>query len=201
MTIAITPGEPAGIGPDLLLQVAHTHPTLPLIAIADRDMLAKRADMLGLGAALDSLQIQHVPMATAVQPGKPSPENTAYLLETLNQAVSGCQQQRFSAMVTGPINKAVMNQTAPFSGHTEYLAKRTDSPRPVMMLLTGQLRVALVTTHLPLAQVPRAITRDNVIETVQITHQALQNRFGIANPRISVCGLNPHAGEKWPPWL
>ncbi len=208
--IALTPGEPAGIGPDLLVMAAQREWPAELIAIADPEVLTSRAGMLklpltlkpwtapgaGRPAKAGQLSICEQPLATTVTPGQPDPANATALLGALNQACDGCMNGLFDAMVTGPIHKAVINDAGiAFTGHTEYLAVRSGATRPVMLLVADKLRVALVTTHLPLREVPDRITADAVSTTTEVLHDSLQQRFGIDQPRITVLGLNPHAGE------
>lgn len=210
--IAVTPGEPAGIGPDLCLQYwqsEHSDGT-PLIYICDPDMLKERASLLGLPVQIveynpmggsaqfadDYMVVLPIQMAKQVGPGEPSPANAQYLLDTLRRAVSGCLSGEFSAMVTGPLNKAVINDAGiAFSGHTEFLQMITGVPRVVMMLATEGLRVALATTHVPLAKVPSMITRDRLVQVIDILVKDLKTYFGNPNPKVLVAGLNPHAGE------
>ncbi|HSF47421.1 MAG TPA: 4-hydroxythreonine-4-phosphate dehydrogenase PdxA [Burkholderiales bacterium] len=206
-TVAFTPGEPAGIGPDLALSLADRRLPVRLVVFADRSLIHERARRMGKqvevvdflpGAPLQAgtLRIQHVPLAAAAQPGVLNPKNSGYVLECLRAAVAGCLQGAFDALVTGPIHKAVIVQAGfPFSGHTEYLAELTRAPHPVMMLVGGGLRVALATTHLPLQEVPAALTRETLERTLRVLHRDLAARFGIERPRILVAGLNPHAGE------
>jgi len=208
--IAVTAGEPAGIGPDILLAVARQEWQAELVAIADPELLRERADCLGLAIVLETLDLASPPrahragtltvlpvqLAAACRPGQLDTRNAAYVLETLQQAVDGCQRGEFGAMVTAPVQKSVINDAGiPFTGHTEFLASATKTARVVMMLATPDLRVALATTHLPLADVPTAITRQLLRETLTILQRDLVSRFGLANPRIAVLGLNPHAGE------
>ncbi len=208
--IAITPGEPAGIGPDLMVQLAQRPHRAELVAIADPDLLEVRAFMMGLDVRIETFHIaaeprpseagviRVMPIAshTEVHAGRPDPASAQYVLTSLRRAVMGCRQGMFDAMVTGPVHKGVINDAGiPFTGHTEFLAQLTQTPRVVMMLATPGLRVALATTHLPLREVPDAITRDHLFEVLGILTQELQRRFGIAQPRILVAGLNPHAGE------
>ncbi|MBI1194779.1 MAG: 4-hydroxythreonine-4-phosphate dehydrogenase PdxA [Gammaproteobacteria bacterium] len=208
--VAVTPGEPAGIGPDIVLALAAEKLPARLVAIAAKDMLAERAAGLGLDIELidcpedgpapghrpGTLQVLDIAMPRHVEPGRPSPDNARYLLETLRIATEGCLSGRFAALVTGPLNKAVINEAGiPFTGHTEYLAELTDTPQVVMMLATEGLRVPLVTTHLPLRAVADAITPAWLERCIRITVAELRRRYGIACPRILVCGLNPHAGE------
>ncbi len=215
-TIALTAGEPAGIGPDLCVLLAQQPVPIRVVVLADKTLLAARAKSLKLPLALidyapladqpaprGALEIIHVPLAVPAQPGKLDPANSAYVLETLRKAVEGCQNGTFAAMVTAPVHKGVINDAGiPFTGHTEFLAEKTGTSRVVMMLAGaapalpgGTLRVALATTHLPLRNVADAITRNSLCEVITILHHDLVSRFGIARPRILVAGLNPHAGE------
>lgn len=205
--IAVTSGEPAGVGPELCLALAGRFPQARLVILADRELLAARAAAIGQAVPLvdyrpeqaplaDTLEVLSLPLAVPSQPGKLDPANGPYVLSLLDRALAGCRRGEFAAMVTAPVHKGVINDGGvPFTGHTEYLAEHTATPRVVMMLAGGGLRVALVTTHLPLAQVPAAITREAVAETLRITHADLQRKYGIVRPRILVAGLNPHAGE------
>jgi 4-hydroxythreonine-4-phosphate dehydrogenase len=203
--LAITAGEPAGIGPDLCLQLArHEH---PLVVIADKRLLQQRATQLGIDIQLHDytpavprasgkLSVLHVPLVQPVQTGKLDPANSSYVLATLSRALQGCVAGEFSGMVTAPVHKGVINDAGiPFTGHTEFLAEHTNTPLVVMMLAGGGMRVALATTHLPLREVADAITQPLLEEILRILHRDLQRRFGIAKPRILVAGLNPHAGE------
>jgi len=210
--LLLTPGEPAGIGPDLALQLA-TRPRpegVEVVAVADRDLLASRARTLGLDVslcevALDTprradrigeLKLIPVPLAAPSLSGHLDPANAGYVLQTLDLATDACLQQQAEAIVTGPVQKSVINDAGvAFTGHTEYLAQRCGSPRPVMMLAAGSLRVALATTHLPLRAVADAITPESLVEVLTILDADLRSKFGIRSPRILVCGLNPHAGE------
>ena len=192
--IAITAGEPAGIGPDLCCQLAQHTFRARLSIIADRDLLMSRAECLGLD--ISGLDILHTPLASPCLPGQLNPANSAYVLETLRLATAGCQQGRYDAMVTAPVHKGVINDAGiAFSGHTEFLAELTSTPHVVMMLVGGGMRVALATTHLALREVPEAITAPTLETTIRILEHDLRTRFGIARPRIFVAGLNPHAGE------
>ncbi|MES1999719.1 MAG: 4-hydroxythreonine-4-phosphate dehydrogenase PdxA [Pseudomonadota bacterium] len=206
--IALTAGEPAGIGPDLCVMLAQQARSWPLVVIADQTLLMQRAEQLGLPLSLlhfgttpvtheaGSLTVLHEPLHTHATPGLLNPANSRYVLQTLKLALQGCQDGDFGAMVTGPINKAVINDAGiPFTGHTEFLAEHTDTPRVVMLLAGGGLRVALATTHLPLRDVAAALTRESLSHTLRILHHDLVTRFGIADPHILVTGLNPHAGE------
>ena len=194
--IAVTSGEPAGIGPDICLALAGAG--LPVRVLGDRDLLHERA--LRLGADIANLDIHHIPLRAPAVAGRLDTANARYVLDLLDAACDGCMNGGFAAMVTAPVHKGVINDASiPFTGHTEYLAERTRTPRVVMMLAgTGAhagLRVALATTHLPLKDVPAAITRDELTATIRILHGDLVSKFGIAHPRILVAGLNPHAGE------
>ncbi|WP_029684592.1 4-hydroxythreonine-4-phosphate dehydrogenase PdxA [Tatumella saanichensis] len=208
--IVITPGEPAGIGPDLTLQLASRDWPVQLVVCADRELLQARADQLGLTVTLEdyasqqparpqqegSLTVLHEPLCTPVVAGQTDVRNSDYVLRTLSRASDGCLSGEFAAMVTGPVHKGIINQAGiPFSGHTEFFAERAGCHKVVMMLATTELRVALATTHLPLKDVSAAITRDNLHEVITILHHDLQHKFHLPDPRILVCGLNPHAGE------
>jgi len=194
--IAVTSGEPAGIGPELCLSLAKRNFPARLALLGDRELFAERARLLGLELA--DMDIRHVPLKVPATPGRLDSANAGYVLSILDRAIEGCLSGEFAAMVTAPLHKGVINDAGiPFTGHTEYLAEKTGTPRVVMML-TGAaagLRVALATTHLALKDVPAAITRDSLEATIRILHADLRNRFGIARPRILVAGLNPHAGE------
>lgn len=192
--IAVTSGEPAGIGPDICLRLADRSWPARLVILADRQLMAQRAGSLGLDP--NALEIRHIPLAVPCTPGRLEPGNAPYVLRLLDVALAGCRGGEFAAMVTAPVHKGVINDAGiAFSGHTEYLAERTGTPRVVMMLAGAGLRVALATTHLALKDVPAAITRGDLEATIRILHAELRNRFGVAKPRILVAGLNPHAGE------
>jgi len=192
--IAVTSGEPAGIGPDICLALAGRESAARIVVLGDRDLMTARAARLG--CSLDGLDILHVPLRQPVQAGRLDAGNAAYVLELLDRALAGCRSGEFAAMVTAPVHKGVINEAGiPFTGHTEYLAEKTGAPRVVMMLAGAGLRVALATTHLPLKEVPAAITRTELETTIRILHADLAGKFGIARPRILVAGLNPHAGE------
>jgi 4-hydroxythreonine-4-phosphate dehydrogenase len=208
--LILTSGEPAGVGPDLCLALAASSWDCDLVVAADRTLLEDRARQLGLKLALSpyepaqspsshrpgSLRVLHIPLARPSRPGVLDAANARYVLQLLDRAVEGCQSGEFAAMVTAPVQKSVVNDAGvPFTGHTEYLAERTGGVHPVMMLVTGTLRVALLTTHLPLAKVSSAVTRELLQRVLPIVDRDLRERFGIAAPRILVCGLNPHAGE------
>jgi len=196
--IAVTSGEPAGIGPDICLALATAGLPARLVVLGDRDLLAERARRLGID--IGGLDIHHVPLRAPATAGRLDPANARYVLDLLDAAVAGCVAGDHAAMVTAPVHKGVINDAGiPFTGHTEYLAARTGTPRVVMMLAgTGEqagLRVALATTHLPLKDVPAAITPAGLTATIRILHGDLVGKFGFARPRILVAGLNPHAGE------
>jgi 4-hydroxythreonine-4-phosphate dehydrogenase len=205
--LAITPGEPAGIGPECTVRLAHEHPGLRLLAVADPRTLTAAAETLGLdipiipwqpGDTVSTGQLSCFPqkLARTVLPGQPEPVNAAYVVDTIKSAVRLVRAGHAGALVTGPVHKGVINDGGiPFSGHTELLAELAGVNKVVMMLAAGDLRVALVTTHLPLRDVPDAITFENVRSSLKITHHELRTRFGIHEPVIQVLGLNPHAGE------
>ena len=208
--IVYTPGEPAGIGPDLIIQLAQQPMKHEVVVIADPDMLQQRASELGLALDLRSYEPSTPPRETTArelcclaQPlaapcttGVLQPANAEYVLSTLDRAISGCLTGEFGAYVTGPVHKGIINEAGlPFSGHTEYLAKETGTEQVVMMLASEDLRVALATTHLPLKEVPAAITRESLTGTLRILQRDLQQKYRMQQPRILVCGLNPHAGE------
>ena len=207
--IALTPGEPAGIGPDLCIQLAQLQHPCQLVAIADPQMLSQRASLLGLPLHIrlfdqstvsphqsGSLVVLPVELAETAQCGQLNPANSSYVLETVRVAANGCLSGRFAAMVTAPVHKAIINDAGfpYFSGHTEFIADITGG-KPVMMLATPKLRVALATTHLPLSQVSSAISQESLTVIIRQLNKDLQVRFGISQPKILVCGLNPHAGE------
>nr|WP_199864166.1 4-hydroxythreonine-4-phosphate dehydrogenase PdxA [Pseudomonas sp. CFBP 8758] len=207
----MTPGEPAGIGPDLCLLLAAQPQPHPLIAITSRDLLAERAAQLRLAVSLlevdadalpdqpapaGSLYVWDTPLGAPVLTGQLNTANAAFVLHTLTRAAQGCLDGLFAGMITAPVHKGVINDGGiAFSGHTEFLADLTATEQVVMMLATGDLRVALVTTHLPLREVADAITVERLERVTRILHADLQGKFGLARPRILVCGLNPHAGE------
>jgi len=206
--LALTPGEPAGIGPDLCVQLAQQAREIPLVAICDPQLLTTRAKLLGLSLTPElfdpqrpvslepgSLTVLPCGQAASCHAGALNSGNAPYVLETLRRATKGCLSGEFSALVTGPVHKGIINEAGiPFSGHTEFLAELTGG-MPVMMLTCPGLRVALATTHLPLRDVSAAITRESLEAVIRILHRDLTDRFGLAEPRILVCGLNPHAGE------
>lgn len=211
--LALTPGEPAGIGPDLCVRLAQLPQSQQLVAVADPQLLLQRAALLGLPlellpldssqeqqpprpAAPGQLWIDAVPLRAPVTVAQLDPANAPYVLDTLTQAANGCLSGRYHALVTAPVHKGVINDAGiVFSGHTEFLQALTGVEEVVMMLATEGLRVALVTTHLPLSAVPAAITRERILRIARILHRDLRQRFGLCQPRVLVCGLNPHAGE------
>ena len=187
--IALTSGEPAGVGPELCAVLARQPLPARVVLLGDAGLLAQRG-------ASPAAVIEHVPLATPSIAGRLDPANARYVLALLDRAADGCLAGEFDAMVTAPVHKAVINDAGfPFTGHTEYLAARAGSPHVVMMLVGGGLRVALATTHLALADVARAITRAGLVDTLRVIERDLRQRFGIARPRILVAGLNPHSGE------
>ena len=194
--LAITTGEPAGIGPDIALRAALAA-TRPLRLLGDEGLLAARAGRLGLPWPLPApIEIEHVPMAAPCTAGRLDPHNAAYVLALLDRAIDGCRGGAYAALITAPVHKgAIAESGVPFTGHTEYLAERCGGVPVVMLLAAGALRVALASTHLPLAQVPAAITRESLRVTLDVLDRDLRHRFGLPAPRIAVCGLNPHAGE------
>jgi len=207
--IALTPGEPAGIGPDLCIQLAQQDLPCEIIVIASPQLLEERAGQLGLPLQItefDSampataqtagrLTVLPVELAEPVRCGQLNAANSRYVLKTITKATKGCMDAVFDAMVTGPVHKGIINDAGlPFSGHTEFIAGITGG-HPVMMLATPGLRVALATTHLPLSEVSQAITHTRLRTVIRILDHELTSRFGIAHPKILVCGLNPHAGE------
>jgi len=205
--LAITAGEPAGIGPDLCVRLAHESLPLPIAIIADRDLIRIRAERLGvelrvadyrpgLSVPRGTLAVVHQPLACPAVPGRLDRANSRYVLGTLRRAVEGCRTGEFAAMVTGPVHKGIINDAGiPFSGHTEFLAAETGTSRVVMMLVCEAMRVALATTHLPLKDVPAAITRPSLEQTLRILQRELMRLFDLPRPRILVAGLNPHSGE------
>ena len=214
--IAVTTGEPAGIGPELAAMLARRHRERPfsarLVLVGDRDLLASRAARIGaapcyvdysassFAPADGRIEVWHQPLAVPVMPGQPDPANSHSVVKLLERAADACATGAFAALVTAPIQKSVLlDAGSPFLGHTEFLAERTHTPRVVMMLVGGgdaaPLRVALVTTHLALKDVPGALTAEALDETLAIVGADLRAKFALANPRIAVCGLNPHAGE------
>jgi len=210
LRLAVTPGEPSGIGPDILLQYIQRGCGHQLVAFADPDMLAERADQLGLplqiqqfdpGAPATALPANHLsvsPIATGLRaiPGELNTGNATYVLNCLDAALAACQSQYCDGLVTGPVQKSVINDAGiAFSGHTEYLAEKTGTSTVVMMLATETMRVALATTHIPLREVADAINQPSLERVIEILNRDLVTKFAIPAPKILVCGLNPHAGE------
>ncbi|MDU4840309.1 MAG: 4-hydroxythreonine-4-phosphate dehydrogenase PdxA [Leclercia adecarboxylata] len=208
--VVITPGEPAGIGPDLVVQLAQRSWPVELVICADASVLEARAKLLNLPLTLlpyqagniplpqqaGTLTLLPVPLRTPVVPGQLSTENGHYVVETLARACDGCLNGEFAALITGPVHKGVINDAGVgFTGHTEFFEERSHSAKVVMMLATEELRVALATTHLPIKAVSEAITPDLLRDVIAILHHDLRTKFGIADPHVLVCGLNPHAGE------
>ncbi len=205
--IAITSGEPAGIGPEICARLQGHAGLARCVILGDRTLIEARARLAGESPRFaeyrpdgfpgaGTLEILHVPLGTPSRAGHLDAANADYVLALLDRALSGCLKGEFSAMVTAPVHKGVINEAGiAFTGHTEYLAGKTGTARVVMMLAGAGLRVALATTHLPLREVPGAITRSGLEATLRILHADLEGKFGIARPRILVAGLNPHAGE------
>lgn len=208
--IAVTLGEPAGIGPDIVAAVAAEQWPVELVVIGDPELLRERASRSGTAIEISRYRpnVPPAPSATGSvvaaecrlrepsNPGELNVANSACVVETLERACDGCMAGEFAAMVTAPVHKAVINDAGiPFSGHTEFLAARVNAPLPVMLLVAGDLRVALVTTHLPLRDVADAIDARRLYETIHVLNDGLDSWFGLAEPRITVLGLNPHAGE------
>jgi 4-hydroxythreonine-4-phosphate dehydrogenase len=209
--LVITAGEPAGIGPELCLALAMKAGTPDLVVVSDPELLKARASQLGLDITISEVGLEgsidsaSAPGELLVIPftfpgvttcGRPDTANAETLLAGLRHAVAGCMQGRYRALVTAPVHKGIINEAGiPFRGHTEFLAECCGAPLPVMLLAAGDLRIALATTHLPLRDVPDAISSDGLREVLRILLHDLRERFGIAAPEIVVCGLNPHAGE------
>jgi 4-hydroxythreonine-4-phosphate dehydrogenase len=209
--LVVTAGEPAGIGPEICLALAQTPYAQEIVLIADPEVLDERARACGLEvritvvdaaraasrrAGAGELLVISEPFPAPVRPGEPDPANARTLLSGLRLAVDGCLEGRFAGLVTAPLQKSVINDAGvAFSGHTEFLAELTGVSRPVMLLVAGDLRVALATTHLPLRDVADSITQDGLREVLAILLESLRTRFGIDAPSVVVCGLNPHAGE------
>lgn len=210
MRIVLTPGEPAGIGPDLVVQLAQRALACELVVVAAGEVLEQRARCLNFPLRLvefdldkssqdhvaGTLKIVSIPLARPVRCGQLDFANAGYVLESLRTATAGCLSGTFAALVTGPVHKGIINEAGiPFSGHTEFLAELTHTAQAVMMLAASGLRVALATTHLPLSKVSAAITESLLENILRVLHRDLQKYFGLVDPRILVCGLNPHAGE------
>ncbi|MCW8090480.1 4-hydroxythreonine-4-phosphate dehydrogenase PdxA [Alteromonas sp. ASW11-130] len=209
LRIAVTPGEPAGIGPDLIIALGQRAWPAQLVVFANAELIAERAELLGLSlniipfnaddiapAPPGSLIVYDVPLNATVQPGKLDHNNGHYVVETLRLACEANIQGHFDAVVTGPVHKGIINQSGiSFSGHTEFFAHQSQTADVVMMLATEGLNVALATTHIPLAYVSKAITRDRLHKVIRIIDNDFKTKFGVSRPHLYVCGLNPHAGE------
>ncbi|WP_163134528.1 4-hydroxythreonine-4-phosphate dehydrogenase PdxA [Agarivorans sp. Alg241-V36] len=208
--IAITPGEPAGIGPDLVLSISQQDWPMELVVVADPRLLKERASQLGMDITLlpyqpeqaakpqaaGTLTVAPIAMSSSAVAGQLDEANGHYVLNTLKFASDGNMNGQFAAVVTGPVHKGIINKAGvSFSGHTEFFAQQSGTADVVMMLVTEGLRVALATTHLPLAYVAKAITHERLHNIISILHHDLQTKFAIKQPKIFVCGLNPHAGE------
>ncbi|NOH80234.1 4-hydroxythreonine-4-phosphate dehydrogenase PdxA [Vibrio sp. RE86] len=208
--IIVTAGEPAGIGPDLVLALSKESWSHQIVVCADKQLLAERAKLLNIDVELidysagaevtpqraGTLIVDHIPLANNVTAGTLDEANGHYVLKTLERAAFGCMNGEFDAIVTGPVHKGVINRAGKeFSGHTEFFAEQSNTPLVVMMLATEGLRVALVTTHIPLANVSQAVTEERLEKIIHILHKDLVDKFAIRSPNIYVCGLNPHAGE------
>ncbi len=213
--IVLTPGEPAGIGPDLCIHIAQQTWDADLVVVADPDLLMQRARQLGVPLQLKlvdatprsragigsvhragTLKVLPVPLTEPVQSGRLNRANAAYVLETLRVATAACVSGQYDALVTGPVQKSIINDAGiAFTGHTEFLAEFTQAPQVVMMLAVPGLRVALATTHLPLREVSDAITAQGLEAVLRVLYHDLCTRFGVIDPHILICGLNPHAGE------
>lgn len=206
--LALTAGEPAGVGPELLVRLAATSLAANFVAITDRALLERAAARCGISVHLIDddgetiterppgvLRVRHMPLAATEAPGRPDPHNARHVLATLSEAASGCMAGRYAGLVTAPLQKSSINEAGiPFRGHTEFFAEQSRA-EVVMMLASPELRVALATTHLPLHAVSAAIDAQSLERTLRIVHQELRAKFGFAAPRIAVLGLNPHAGE------
>lgn len=188
--IAITLGEPAGIGIELVAQLAAKNELQDCVLVGDENLIRQNIPQAS------ALTIKHIPLGVTAKAGQLNVANSAYVLETIKTATLGCLSGEYDAMVTAPIHKGIINDAGiPFSGHTEYLAELTDTPQVVMMLLNSVMRVALVTTHIPLKDVSKQVTAEQIKSVTHILYQDLKRKFGIQQPSIAVCGLNPHAGE------
>ncbi len=209
--IVVTAGEPAGIGPDLCVQISQDQQQCELIIIADPELLKQRCDSLGLSIEMELFDeskpatisakktLKYIPVTldAPVQAGVLNKTNSSYVLASLQLALDGCLVKQFDAVVTAPVHKGIINEAGvAFSGHTEFFADGAGVEQVVMMLATPELRVALATTHLPLNKVSEAITQQSLTHVIEIINTSLQQQAGIATPRIAVCGLNPHAGEE-----
>jgi 4-hydroxythreonine-4-phosphate dehydrogenase len=206
--IALSSGEPAGVGPDICIRSAQQAHAADITVLGDPELLQARAAALGLPLKLHTgtaapapqqaghMRVLPVKLRAPSAPGRLDPANAPYVIELLERGTDGCLKHEFDALVTAPVNKGVINDAGiPFTGHTEFLAARCHAPHVVMLLAAGTLRVALATTHLPLKDVPRALTREDLVQTLRVLRQGLKRRFGLAEPHVLVLGLNPHAGE------
>jgi 4-hydroxythreonine-4-phosphate dehydrogenase len=208
--LVITAGEPAGIGPDLVLDLAQESWPHQLVVACNKALLADRAKQLGLDCVFidyndqetpktlpaKHLMVADFPLAVDVEAGKLNAQNGQYVLDTLHFAAQGCLTGEFDAVITGPVHKAaICNAGVNFTGHTEFFQEESQTDKVVMMLATEGLRVALATTHLPLKDISAAITTESLTRVIEVLHHDLQTKFGLKTPRIYVCGLNPHAGE------
>jgi 4-hydroxythreonine-4-phosphate dehydrogenase len=207
--IVVTPGEPAGVGPELCIQLVKNGLDTPIVFMADSTLLLSRAKEINteltiiqwdglpfINSPAGTMVVQHTSLNEAPITGQLNPANAPYVLNCLNNAIDGCLAGTFSALVTGPLHKGVINDAGiPFSGHTEHLQARCQVNKVVMMLASPKMKVALATTHLPLADVASSITHSSLTEVIEILITDLQNKFGIPHPRILIAGLNPHAGE------
>ena len=208
--LVVTAGEPAGIGPELCIALADSVHHADIVVVTDPDMLRSRAALTGIDVAIREIDLNEladgrrpgelrvIPQRFPATPecGRPNPDNAQTLLDGLRVAVAGCMDGHFSGLVTAPLQKSTINDAGiPFTGHTEFLAELTKAKRPVMLLVAGELRVALASTHLPLREVGDYLTQDRLREVLQILHDDLRSQFEISSPEIIVCGLNPHAGE------
>ncbi|MDR2690150.1 MAG: 4-hydroxythreonine-4-phosphate dehydrogenase PdxA [Azoarcus sp.] len=205
--LAITSGEPSGIGPELCARLVEREWPAHLVVVGDAELIEERLERAGHALVVRPWQpgltpehgmfdVLHCPLIAPALVGDPTPQNAAYVLSILDQAIGGCMQGVFDAMVTAPVHKGVICESGvPFSGHTEYLATKTGTQQVVMMLVGGGMRVALATTHLPLIDVAKALTQERLTRTLEIVHHDLTEYFGVPRPRILVAGFNPHAGE------
>jgi 4-hydroxythreonine-4-phosphate dehydrogenase len=208
--IVITTGDPAGIGPDIAILAAQRGWPAEIVVIADEELMTQRAQQINQPITLSACDLKQAPEAhqpgklkilpvmlnMEAQPGKLNPANSWYVIRSLETAIALCESGEANAMVTGPVNKLVINKTGvPFTGHTEFLAKRCNVAHTVMMFVTEQMKVALATTHVPIAKLSAAITKDSLRATITVLSEELKKRFQLKSPKIFVCGLNPHAGE------
>ncbi|EKD73900.1 MAG: hypothetical protein ACD_45C00151G0004 [uncultured bacterium] len=209
--ILVTPGEPAGIGPDITVKIAQQPWATELIVVGDPDLLLARAKQLDLPLKLIPFHqtdpiVSHIPgtlkiipvlLKTHSIPGQLNPENAHYVIQCLELATHYCLQQLCDALVTGPVHKGILNNAGiTFTGHTEFLAKCCHVKQPIMLFVTPETKVALATTHLALSEVPAALTQEKLKNLLRILHSELKKKFNLMEPRMLVCGLNPHAGEQ-----